>query len=724
MGGGWLSVVYALMAAAFRHEQRTFRSGLNPHRCNLNTNCSRTGFITPLPVREGVGGGSCAHDLRGFYPSPNLPPQGERGFETASSFRRQRWSVAIWLCVVVAVGCAGATGTAQQRARRDTEGRLFHKVVADLSDPLMQGRGAGTQGLDRARDYVVARFEAAGLEPGFVINSQRSYTQPFEVSLGVAVQHQSLELLATDGGGHAQQWKGSEDFTALGFSATGAFEGDAVFVGYGIVDPDHDYDSYSGLGDGALAGKVAVTLRYEPSDQTGKSLWAGGDGQPGRWTQSASLLNKARWAAQHGAVALLVVNGPKQDRGDLKSLSRSTADELAAIPVLHVRPVVLERMIQATGRDPQTVIGVYEQRADAGNTGPDELAGVVVRGDVALQQRSTMIENVAGVLPGHGSLADEVVVVGAHYDHLGYGEVGSLSGQNAVHPGADDNASGVAGVVLLMQRMSGSTVVDDDAQPRRAVVFVAFSGEERGLLGSAYLMKHLDDLGLRADQIAAMVNLDMIGRLEGKKMHVIGTGSGDRWRELLQAAARGVGVELELSERSFGGSDHMSFLVRDVPAVHFFTGSHSDYHQVTDTAEKIDVPGSLRVVDVLHRLVKRLRDDPRRLTYVYDPGSMAHSVTQTTHGSGGAFLGIMPDYASMDGDAGCELSGVVPGSPAKAAGLAADDVIVAWNGDRVRSVRGLSAKLRDSKPGDDVVLSVCRGGKLIELRVTLGQRSR
>jgi hypothetical protein len=537
--------------------------------------------------------------------------------------------------------------------------------------------------------------------------------------LGVRVKHQSLAV-GPSGDDPGSPATAGEQFNALGFSADGVFEGQAVFVGYGIIDEAHEYNSYAGLDEGALQGKIFVTFRYEPQGSDGKSLWAGHDGRPGRWSQAASLLSKAQWAADHGAAALLVVNPPSQDQGNLKSTRRSVAADRASIPVLHIGTDFFDRMLTLTGRNPDKVIPVYQDRADRGEPVFESLGPVVVQGRVELEYPQATIANVAGVLPGSGDLAEEFIVLGAHYDHLGYGQVGSLSRVHAIHPGADDNASGVVGVIGLARWLSQ---INRSVSAQRSVLFIAFSGEERGLLGSSYLMKHLEDLRIQSRQMVAMINFDMIGRMAGRKLHVIGVGSADRWDPLITHAARGSGLDVQTDLQPFGGSDHMSFLTHEIPALHIFTGSHSDYHRTSDTADKINAPGALKVMRLIKTLLQSLRTQPQRLAFKHSPGSSLFAADQV-HGGSGAFLGVVPDYASMDGDQGCALSGVVPGSPAKTAGLRANDVILRWNDKPVANVRGLSARLNESQPGDEIVIQVQRGGKLMQITVTLSQRSR
>ncbi|MEX0744724.1 MAG: M28 family peptidase, partial [Phycisphaeraceae bacterium] len=482
----------------------------------------------------------------------------------------------------------------------------------------------------------------------------------------------------------------------------------------------------------ALAGKVAVAFRYEPTDERGRSRFAGLDGQPGRWSDAASLSRKARWAADHSAAALLVVDPPSLDAaGTLLSTVGTDLGQPAALPVMHLRSGALRRMLEAGGREPDLAWRTYEQRANAGRDRPDPLAGVQLTGEVRLEHPHATIHNVAAYLPGSGALADEVVAIGAHYDHLGFGEIGSFVDPDdlpALHPGADDNASGVAGLMLLAERAAerrhgerGASTAD-----RRALLFAAFSGEERGLLGSMHMVQHPRELALPLDATVAMLNLDMIGRLDDELL-VFGSGSADAWDALLEGANAGVGLRLRRASGGIGLSDQTSFYLHRIPVLHFFTGVHDDYHRPTDTADRIHAEGGAAVIALVDELVNRVATMPTRLTFIGDADPHA-AMPGHEHrdgagpGIGRVYLGVLPDYATLEGDGGAGLSAIVPASPAEAAGLAAGDRIVAWNDEPVENVRTLTRLLGAAEPGATVTLTVERDGRRQKLEVELGSR--
>lgn len=621
---------------------------------------------------------------------------------------------------LLAAGCGGAPAAVQ--APVASEAAVFQEIVADLAAPEMQGRGAGYAGLDLARDYVVEAFEAAGLAPGFIGPAgERQYTQPLEVDLGAEATEQRLVLERR--AGEPVRFEPGGDFNALGLSGEGAFAGEAAFVGYGIIAPEHGYDSYAGLGRDALQGKVAIAFRYEPMDADGRSLWAQGDGR-GRWTEAASLVNKAEWAAEHGAEALLVVNPPAVDSGgSLRSTAATTAADDAPIPVMHIRGETFRQILRAAGRSATSAARVHEDRANKRPQPVDELAGVRLHGFVDIERPKATVHNVAGVVPGSGELADEVVVVGAHYDHLGFGEVGSMAedDQPQLHPGADDNASGVAGLILLAERMQDFAAAHPDT-PRRTVLFLAFSAEERGLLGSAHLVRQPEELAVDLNEVTAMVNLDMIGRLRDE-LWVFGSETGSAWKSLIEEAKDELpaDVEVNLTGTGVGMSDHTSFYTRQVPVLHLFTGMHDEYHRPTDVAELVNAEGGVVVVAFVAEILEDLATMPEPMRFIASDSATAHG-DAAMFDDHGARLGVMPDYRTMEGGDGAAITGVAPGSAAAEAGLAAGDVIVAWDGEPVANVRQLTRVIRESRPGQEVRVTVRRDEQTLEKQVTLGSR--
>lgn len=331
-------------------------------------------------------------------------------------------------------------------------------------------------------------------------------------------------------------------------------------------------------------------------------------------------------------------------------------------------------------------------------------------------------QNVVGILPGRGSLAGEAIVIGAHYDHIGQSTRKDRDGNLVYFPGADDNASGTAGLMMLARWFAERepTMAEQD---RRTIIFAAFTGEERGLHGSAYLAANGPKAPptvatTRPDgrfKVVAMLNMDMIGRLRSNRLYVQGVESGDRWREIVGDAVAGRTLDVRMSGGGYGPSDHASFYARGVPVLFFITGGHSDVHRPTDTPDKINAAGAIEVLGLVDAVARSLRVAPNNVGYV-----KTERRTTMPAAPAGAYLGVMLDHIE-DGD-GCMLADILPDGPAAKAGLKPEDVIVGFNGRKIADARALLAAVAGQKPGDLVKLQVRRAGKLLDIQVTLGQR--
>ncbi|MBI2616479.1 MAG: M20/M25/M40 family metallo-hydrolase [Gemmatimonadetes bacterium] len=318
--------------------------------------------------------------------------------------------------------------------------------------------------------------------------------------------------------------------------------------------------------------------------------------------------------------------------------------------------------------------------------------------------------NVVGLLPGSGALSHEVVVIGAHYDHLGKSVFGSLDPDSVgvVHNGADDNASGTTALLEIARRLKAR-----QARSARTIVFVAFSGEELGLLGSTYYVKHP---ARPLSATYAMVNLDMVGRLGTRKLTVFGTETAKEFPALLDSVAGTYQIAVTGTGDGYGRSDQESFYTQDIPVLHFFTGVHEDYHRTTDDWQKIDFPGLVKVAEVASDLAWRLATRTAPLTLVKAPPP-----PPVAGGGGyGAYLGTVPDMTESPG--GVRLTGVRPGSPAEQAGLKGGDVLIQLGDTPIKNLYHMTDALRAHQPGETVVLVYVRDGQRIETKVTLGRR--
>ncbi len=323
--------------------------------------------------------------------------------------------------------------------------------------------------------------------------------------------------------------------------------------------------------------------------------------------------------------------------------------------------------------------------------------------------------NVIGVLPGRDPvLRNESIIIGAHYDHLGGGGYGALDAPDStgkVHNGADDNASGAAALIHIAAALAA-------APPARTVIFIAFSGEELGLFGSAYYVKHPV---YPLSNTLAMINLDMVGRLRNQRLIVYGTATAREFPALLDSLNTPVRFDLRSQGDGYGPSDQSSFFAAHRPVLHLFTDLHADYHRTTDDWQKINAPGEAEVVDFAARLVTALGNRPKPLTFVDEaPAPEPHAGVAVTPGYG-AYLGTIPDMTDSPG--GVQLSGVRTGSPADQAGLRAGDIITRIGSHEVPDLQAMTDALREHKAGDVVEIRIRRGADILALKATLGTRS-
>ncbi|HEV2854443.1 MAG TPA: M20/M25/M40 family metallo-hydrolase [Thermoanaerobaculia bacterium] len=545
-----------------------------------------------------------------------------------------------------------------------------------LADDAREGRGIGTAGLEEASKWLAARFREAGLAPA---GENGGYFQSFDVP--VAVEAGPRTAVAIDG-------KPLErgDFQPITFSANGEAAGEVVAAGYGITAPELGIDDYKGVD---VKDKIVAVRRFTP----GGGPFAKEDVEK----RYGDLRYKAWNAREHGAKAVIVVDLSPEAPGDEAPLPTFAlhGSEIrggdSGLPV-----VVLKRSAGAA------LFETLENRHQASLT-------------IDLEHRTRPTANVVGVVrAGAADRLQGAVVVGAHYDHLGRGDTGSLlPDSNQIHNGADDNASGTAALLEVARRLRG-----ERERLRRDVYVIAFSGEEAGVLGSTAFTRH-PTAGLKMSDVAAMLNMDMVGRLQGNVLAVIGVDTAQEWRSVVPLACEREHLACTLSGEGFGPSDHTPFYAAGVPVLHFFTGAHDDYHKPSDDADKINAAGGARVAGLVADLALQVAGGPRRLTYKDAPPPPPRGDTR----SFGASLGTVPDYAG-DGRPGVLVASVVPGSGAALAGIQRGDLLVELSGRPIRDIHDLTYVLQRSKPGAKSTAVVDRGGQRVTLEVTFGKSRR
>ena len=585
--------------------------------------------------------------------------------------------------------------------------------VRFLASDELQGRGNGSKGLEQAAEYIAKRLETAGLRPGA---PNGSWFQPFELVTGLELgDGNRLSIRAS---GQSVSFTLGEDYFPLSATASDSTrvpsaevrDAPLVFAGYGIYAPALDYDDYAGID---VRDKAVLVFTHEPQEHDEKSRFGGRS-----ITNFASLLSKAMTARNRGARLLLVVSDPGHDADEAPydGFARDPQAEDYGIPVLRVHRDRIAPLLRAWNLDAAAreidAAGAPRSRALEGAT-----ASYVER--IAKTRRT--VRNVIGVLPGADpSRRDEAVVVGAHYDHLGLGGRHSMSPNLAgqIHNGADDNASGTAALIEIARAAAANR-----SRFPRTLVFVAFAGEELGLVGSAH---YVNSPAVPLDRTVAMLNLDMVGRPRGRIL-LSGLDTAPAVdAELKEAAAAVRGLEIRPFQEGagVGSSDDTSFALKRIPAIGFFSGFHSDYHRPTDDWQEIDAEGAAGVAMLAYELAARLSARAERPEFVARTAAPAgHGTAGGDAGSVGGYgpyFGSVPDFGDADG--GVKFAEVRENSPAAKAGLKAGDVLVEFGGKPIRTLYDFTFALRGSRPGDEVEVKVMRGGQPLTATVALTTR--
>jgi hypothetical protein len=578
-----------------------------------------------------------------------------------------------------------------------------------LASDEFKGRGNGSPELDRAADYIREQFRAAGLEPG---GDAGTYLQGFEVITGLTVgPSNSLTIAGPDGSATLAV---GVDYQPLSIAAPGGRELTLplVFVGYGIWATDHGYDDY---GDLDVSGKAVLVMRHEPQENDDQSVF---DGR--RHSEHATFARKAQVARAHGARAILLVDDPQHPADTtFDTWLADPQSEEYGLPLLHLPRRVAQRIV-----GPLVDFDEVARAIDADLTPRSRvLDGVSIAYREDLTKTRHTVTNVVGIVRGAApARAGEAVVIGAHYDHLGTSGRFSLtpdaSGQ--IHNGADDNASGTAALIEIARLAAANR----QALPR-SLVFVAFAGEELGLLGSRH---YLSDAPIAPDQTVAMINLDMVGRSNGRIL-VSGLETAPDLAADLEAAETGLTLTVSRTatgSATAGASDHLSFELRQIPAIFFFSGLHADYHRPTDDWEKIDASGGAAVATLAYTLAARIANREGRIAFVprVRPDRAAASDPSAADPSGGGYgpyFGSVPDFAEGDSP-GVAFADVREGSPAANAGLRRGDVLIGFDGGPINTLYDFTFALREKRPGDKVEVVVRRDGQEIRATVELGNR--
>jgi hypothetical protein len=610
----------------------------------------------------------------------------------------KRQSVGLFVAALCAVSL--------QADPRRIDPKTYLEHVKFLASDDLEGRGNGSRGLESAAEYIAARFREAGLEPA---GDGGTFFQRFDMTTGMSVDPGNSVTLQS--GRNSVKFDVGRDYEIVSTSGSPSATAETfpvVFAGYGISAPALRYDDYAGID---ASDKAVLIFTHEPQENDPRSAF---EGQTN--TTHSTMMRKVEVARKNGARAILVVDDtnhrPATDR--FRRWLREPQAEDFGIPVFFLSRDLVQRAL-GTRLNLETTSNEIDRDFSPKSRALADLT-------VSALDRTTRVRrpvrNVVGTMKGSDpSLQSEAVIIGAHYDHLGRSGRFSMS-QNTtgqVHHGADDNASGTAAVIEMAK-----AAVEARKDFRRSIVFMAFAGEEHGLLGSSYYVNHP---AVPLDKTIAMINLDMVGRAAGRIM-VDGLANSPSVEDDLKAAETSSSLKLRALRGGpgAGASDDATFLLRKIPAINFFSGFHSDYHRPSDTWDKIDAAGGAGVADLALALARQLANRAERPPFVetiqqQDPHSSGNVGAVSGYGP---YFGSVPDFAN-EGQ-GVKFAEVRAGSPAAKAGLRGGDVMIAFAGMPIKTLYDFTFALREKKPGDRVDVVVVRDGKEVKASVELSTR--
>jgi hypothetical protein len=546
--------------------------------------------------------------------------------------------------------------------------------IGYLASDSLKGRMSGELGDILAAEYIRDKFNTAGAELLYEQGMQKfKLVAAAELDAGNSLQVGNTSFLA------------EKDFLPYAFSSNSKVEAEVVFAGYGL-EINKDTLQWNDFKNIDVSGKWILALQGDPDLDNPNSAFL----------EFSSERAKGLTATDKNAAGLLLVAGKKFSENDeLSSLFFDKNSSRFPMPVIQVTRKVADQILQSTGETVKSL----EDKMQVLNQGVNLATGtkVVAEANVKLQEKET--QNVVAMLPGaDAGLKNEYIVIGAHYDHLGMGGQGSGSrtiDTIAVHNGADDNASGVAAVIQLAEKFA------KEKNNKRSLLFIAFGAEEMGLVGSK---EFTSNPPVETDEMVAMFNFDMVGRLRDNALSIGGTKTAKETEELLEEF--NPGFELAMSGEGVGPSDHASFYLQDIPVFFISTGAHSDYHTPQDDTEFINFEGAQKVTEYAYDLVAEVANRDDKLTYQEAGAKFQRS-------RGGRFkvtLGVMPDFAGLE-KRGMRIDGVTKGKPAHAGGMQKSDIITAIDGKKVGNIYEYMNRLKTLEAGQTISVDVLRNDK-------------
>lgn len=572
----------------------------------------------------------------------------------------------------------------------------IQKDLKFLASEECEGRLAGSKGNKLAEEYILNRFKEIKLLP---VGGQ--YLQSFTINTGLTYGPNNLftaTKLVEKSGLPKEMWTKARkkmiitsDYQPLSISANGSVEGEVAFVGYGITAKELNYDDYEGI---EVKDKIVIII----SDSA--------DGKPldSRFASYSTLKYKAHNAKEHGAAGIVFIKRISDSANTFYPLTLERFSGNSGLPIIQANRTELAKYFPKENNLYPTEISIINTKKPKSFILPN----VSFSFSVDLRYEETEVSNVMGMIRGiDKTKSDEYIIIGAHYDHIGWGAFNSsYKGKPTIHYGADDNASGVSALIDLATHIARQPL-------RRSVIFIAFNAEEMGLLGSAHFVKNSP---VDLSKIITMINLDMVGRMQSNNLTVFGSGSGDTFDEVLNAVAEQYQINISKNNEGYGPSDHTSFYIENIPVLFFFTGAHSDYHSPGDTYEKINFNGIVTISEMIMTILKNIDSRNEAPKFIQSSNS-----SNPNNGKGRSDIkvsfGSIPDFSgSTDGFL---INGCKQGSPCENAGLKKGDTIVSFANMPINNLSEFTEALKKVNPGDIVNIEYLRAGKRITTKVEL-----
>jgi hypothetical protein len=577
-----------------------------------------------------------------------------------------------------------------------TKEEIYSHIKYLASDEL-EGRFPGTPGGKLAMDYISKEFNYYKLTPA----GDSGYIQRFDMTVGMQLGKSNSFSLTMNS--DVSSYEVNKDFIPIGFSSSGKASGELVFVGYGITAPDLKYDDYKDKNGNTIdvTGKIIIMMRYSPAANDPKNV---------SFNKFEETRFKSALGRDNKAAGIILITGPTSDDKDkLIPLIFDNVQQSAGIPIINIKREIIEKLFKENGMD---LAKIQKEIDNSKKSNSFIVKNAKANFEVTLEQVKARTGNVLGFIEGSdANLKNEVILIGAHYDHLGWGTSNSLyAGKDKqIHHGADDNASGSAGVMELAQKLSANKEM-----LKRSVLLMCFTGEEEGLIGSAYFVH--SDL-FKKYNIITMINMDMVGRLDKDKLIIYGIGTSPIWKEELGNVNNNFNFDVTYSPDGYGPSDQSSFYSKNIPVLFFFTGLHSDYHRPSDTYDKINSEGEAKVLNMVYDVFTDIDTMSSKIEFTKVTES---SEPKKETGPVRVYVGTIPDFSSNE--EGYKISGVTPGSPAEKGGIQAGDLMIKFAGKDVKNIYDYTAALGEHKAGEEVEVILIRNNEQVSVKILLGKK--